>query len=128
MLSPDVAGFLAAHIRSVDGLHVLMTLIETEDRWWDAQSLGRELLITPGAARRALEWLTQHNLLDVRVTDDIRYQFAPGTEQLRTAALASAEAYRVNPVAVVQHVTNSSRRSVRDFADAFRIRRDDDDR
>jgi hypothetical protein len=37
-----------------------------------------------------------------------------------------AEIYRVNRLAVLQHVAQPERRSLRAFSDAFRIRRDDD--
>ena len=127
-LAPVVQAFLAAHVRTVEHLHVLMTIINGGDRWWDAHALCRELHTSIGVSRRALDWFAQHNLLDIRITDDVRYQFRPGTEELREAALAAADAFHTNPIAVLHQVTGATRRGMRDFADAFRIRRDDDDR
>lgn len=124
-LPPVVVEFAAQHLRTLEQLQVLMTCVEGRDRWWDAGSMGRELGLGATAARQALDHLARGNLLDIRITGDVRYQFNPGTAELEEAALACAAAYRTNPVAVVQLVAGSSRRSVRDFADAFRIRRDD---
>lgn len=121
-----VMEFVADHLRSLDELQLLMTSMEAADRWWDADTASRELGITRTAARRALDHLAAHNLFDIRVTGDVRYQFRPGTAELYDAALACADAYRANPVAVINLVTAAPRRSVRDFADAFRIRQDDD--
>jgi hypothetical protein len=126
-LSPVVVAFLSQHIRSLEELHLLIAVMESGDRWWDAASAGRQLHTSPGAARRALDRLAQENLLDLRITDDVRYQFRPGTDELRAAARACVEAYVSAPLAVLQRVT-ASRRGLQDFADAFRIRRDDDDR
>lgn len=124
-LPPDVTDFTARHVRTLEHLQVLMTCIEGRDRWWDAATMARELGIGLTAARRTLDDLARGNLLDIRITGDVRYQFNPGTAELEAAALACAAVYRTNPVALVQLVAGSSRRSVRDFADAFRIRRDD---
>lgn len=127
MTSPPaaVSEFVTAHLSSLEDLQVLMICIEGPGRWWDAGSMAREVGVAPGAARRSLDQLARRNLLDIRITDDVRYRFAPGTPELEATAQAVAAAYRRNPISIVQLV-DTSRRSLRDFADAFRIRRDDD--
>jgi hypothetical protein len=125
-VSPVVLAFMADHIRSLEELQLLMAVIQSPDRWWDAAAATRELGITTTSARRALDHLAAHNLLDIRITGDVRYQYRPGTDDLRAAARATEEAYRSNPLALAQLVTGTARRGIRDFADAFRIRRDDD--
>ena len=125
---PPVLAFVAEHIRSLEELQLLLVVVQSPDRWWDATAAARELGIATSDARRGLDALAARNLLDIRITGDLRYQFRPGTEELRVAARATEEAYRMNPLAVVQLVAQTGRRGLRDFADAFRIRRDDDDR
>ena len=124
-VSPVVLAFVADHLTSVDELQLLLTCMHTRDRWWDARTAARELGITENAARRALDHLAAHNLFDLRVTGDVRYQYRPGTPELGAAAQAVADAYRANPVALINRVAATPRRSIRDFADAFRIRKDD---
>lgn len=124
--SPLVLAFMAEHVQSLEELRLLMAVIQSPDRWWDAAAAARELGTSAAAARRVLDRLAAHNLLDIRITGDVRYQFRPGTEDLRQAALTAAEAYRSNPLALAQLVTAAAARRIRDFADAFRIRRDDD--
>ena len=123
---PEVVEFAALHIASLEDLHVLLSCLEARERWWDAAGMARLLGISVSAARRSLDRLARGNLLDIRIRDDIRYQFKPGTAAIEAAAVACRTAYRADPIAMVQLVTGSYR-SVRDFADAFRIRRDDDD-
>ena len=125
-VSPVVLAFIAEHIRSLEELQLLMAVIQSPDRWWDAAAATRELGIAATIARRALDHFAAHNLLDIRITGDVLYQFRPGTDDLRAAARATEEAYRSNPLALAQLVTGIARRGIRDFADAFRIRRDDD--
>jgi DNA-binding IclR family transcriptional regulator len=125
-LPPEVASFAIGCCASLDDLQVLLVCLDTRDRWWDAAGMARQLGIGTSAARRALDHLARGNLLDIRITGDVRYQFKPGTPELESVALACAAAYRANPIAIVQLIADSSRRQVRDFADAFRIRRDED--
>lgn len=125
-ISPLVLTFLSDHVSNLLQFQVLMLVAETEDRWWDASGAARELGVTPAAARSALDHLAKHNLLDIRITDDVKYQLRPGTAALLTAVMACAEEFRRAPLQMVAVVTGQGPKSIRDFADAFRIRRDDD--
>src|SRR5581483_8628520 len=123
-LSARLVAFIGAHIRSVDDLVLLMAMVDAPDRWWDAELVRRDVGLPPSLARTALDRFASANLLDIRVTGDVRYQLRPGTSELTSAVAEFAEAYRSNPAAVIRAVTQAPRR-IRDFADAFRIRKDD---
>lgn len=125
-LPAAVTAFLDAHIDSLEQLELLLAVMQAPQRWWDAAAVSAQLGVHPDAARRALEHLAAHNLLAIRVTGDVRYQYQPGRPELAEAARLVADVYRLRRVAVLQAVTQPERRSLRDFADAFRIRRDDD--
>jgi len=127
-LPPVIKGFVAAHVRTLDELQLLMALVQSGDRWWDADDAAREFGMAVPEARAALDHLAARNLLDIRIGEDLHYRFRPGTPELGDAARAAAEAYRQRPLDVARLVQPAERRSVRDFADAFRIRHDDDDR
>jgi hypothetical protein len=120
---PEVVAFVSQYIRSPEDLAVFLICVTEHDRWWDASSMAREVAMGPAAAQRSLDQLARSNLLDIRLTADVRYQFRPGTSELREAALATAAAYRSNPIGVVQLVANARQRSLRDFADAFKLRK-----
>ena len=123
-LPAHVAAFVSAHIRSIEDLHLIMVLVNEPGRWWDAAAVARELQISTRAAQRALEHFAQHNLLEIRLTNEVRYQFHPGTEDLRAGAIECVGAYRENPIALIRAISPGLR-SIQDFADAFRIRPDD---
>ncbi len=125
-LPAAVTAFLDAHIDSLEQLELLLVVMQTPQRWWDASAVSAQLGVHPDAARSALEHLAAHNLLAIRVTGDVRYQYQPGRPELADAARLVGDVYRQRRVAVLQAVTQPERRSLRDFADAFRIRRDDD--
>lgn len=125
-LPEAVRTFLAEHIRTLDQFQLLLRLVQAPDRWWDADAAARELGMAHAVAGEALDHLAKQNLLDIRITGDVRYRFRPGTETLRRAALETTEAFRQRPLDVLTVITGSGRHGIRDFADAFRIRRDDD--
>ncbi len=124
-LTDVVAAFLRDHIRSTVELHLLVAVSDHEERWWDDAAVATELFMDRAEARAALEHLAAHNLLEIRLTADVRYQFRPGTPELRDAALSTVAAYRSNRDAVLHALGNQRhQRGVRDFSNAFRIRRD----
>jgi hypothetical protein len=119
--APSVVAFVSEHVRTLAELQLLMLLIHSGDRWWDAASAARESGLTVAEARRALDFFGSRNLLDIRITGDVRYQYRPGTDELRGQADACAAAYRAQPLDLARLVTGPSAASIRDFADAFRV-------
>jgi len=97
-LPVPLARFAAAHLGSLEDLRVLALCVEQRDRWHDAPAIARTLGMARGAARAALDHLARNNLLDIRITADMRYRFRPGTSELESQALALVDAYRRNPV------------------------------
>jgi hypothetical protein len=116
-----VRTFIADHLAGVTELEALIRLCEDRGRWWDVPAFAAALGLAQSRARRILDRFVSLNLLDIRVSDDVRYRFQPGTGELAEAADALLESYNRNPVAVVQCVASPGR-ALSDFADAFRIR------
>lgn len=125
-LPSEVVTFAAEYLASRDELYVLVLLVRHDEQWWDATTLAERCGLGVLPTRHILDRFVARNLLDVRITDDVRYRFSPGRAGLREATEAFVEAYQRSPALVMQLLLPSRRRSMEDFADAFRIRRDDD--
>jgi len=126
-LPAPLTQFARSHLHSVEALQVFILCIDHRERWWDSSAIARRLAIAESQARRVLDQLARSNLLDIRISEEVRFRFAPGVHELEEVAAAFASAYHDNPAAIVNLVARSTiGDSVRDFADAFRIRRDDD--
>jgi DNA-binding IclR family transcriptional regulator len=118
--------FARSYLHSMEDLHVFILCVDQRDRWWDATGIARALSIRESRARQILEQLARANLLDIRISDAVRYRFEPGVQELAQHALAFAAVYRNNPADVVTLIARSTvADSVREFADAFRIKRND---
>lgn len=90
--------FAASFLKSPEHLQVLALCVSERDRWHDASAIARALDMSRRDARQALDHLACNNLLDIRITGDIRYRFRPGTSDLEARAVEFVEAYRRNPV------------------------------
>ena len=58
--------FVDRYIHSLDDLECLLLLVQTPDRWWNAETLGRQLHLPASYARDALERFAAGNLLAIR--------------------------------------------------------------
>lgn len=124
--SEAIVDFVRRNISSPEDLEILVRVMDAPERWWDVAGIAKALRLDPAMARRSLEHLASRNLLAIRVTSDVRYQFQPGEPGLDAACAAFAEAFRTNPLALLRLASEQPWRGLRAFADAFRIRRDDD--
>ncbi len=119
--------FLAESIGTVERLEILLLLRRQSDRYWDARAVSHRLDLESDLAAASLEALARHNLLDVRLTDTIRYRFAPATAEQRTHADRTAALWRESRESVVRALSGA-RRSLADFSDAFRLGKPEDGR
>ncbi len=122
-LSAEVAAFIADHQLSLAEIEVLASMSGASQRWWDARQIYSELGIPVADARGLLDHLAGLNLFDIRITDEVRYRFQPGTRELADIVAQLIAANRTHRVAIVRAVERGGRRAVIDFADAFRLRK-----
>jgi hypothetical protein len=128
-LPADVVQFARSYIRTLEDLDVFIVCVDHRDRWWDAAEIARRVTISERAAVDALDHLAKANLLDIRISEAIHYRFHPGADDLASQAGVFIAAYHRNPVELVKLIARSAvSNSVRDFADAFRMRRRRNDR
>ena len=101
-LAPGTARFAEAYLPSLEELQVLTLCVEQRERWHDAAAVANALGIPRRAARGALDHLASGNLLDIRITGEVRYRFRPGTSELEAQAEAFVAAYRRSPFEILQ--------------------------
>jgi hypothetical protein len=119
----ELEAFVRSHVRSAEELEALLLLFRDPARSWRVWEVAQALRLQPDAARRALERLSGA-FLEVRIENELRFRFATlnsGRERL-TASLERA--YQGDRSWLMRLVGGAG--SARDFADAFRLRKDDD--
>ena len=122
MLSSDARTFLQSAIRSVWALEALKLLRTDPGRGWTADGLRVEL--------RASELAIHHTLTALRSAgvvaeegQSVRYQ--PATPEIQAVLDEITVEYERRPIALIKEIYVPETRKIQDFADAFRIKKDE---
>lgn len=122
-VSTGVRTFVRDHIRSPEQLEILLLLLKDDRHWWSAEAVSQELGTTSASAAARLEEMASRNLLDVRISEQLCFRYAPVSPALDVVVRETARAYKEKPVAVTTAIYSQPVDEIRAFADAFRIRK-----
>lgn len=129
---PEEVRSLLERISSISQLETLLLLHRTAPMEWHAVQVAAELRIEARAAEEQLFALAARELLDlheVEAEGEVRFRFAPASPALGEAVAALAAAYEKRRVTVVQTLySKPAGAGIRVFAEAFRLRKEPDDR
>ncbi len=102
---------------------MLLLLQRSAPELWDAERLSAELRIERAWAEAQLPRLRQQGFLTR--SEAGLYRFEPASPELAKSVESLAACYADRRVSVVAQLYSKPTRGVRDFAEAFRLRRDD---
>ena len=118
-----VRRFIAGHIESVGQLEVLLLLRAAADKHWTPNEVARAVVTQPASAEGWLEQLRADGLL--RLSDGC-YRYSPPNADVERAIDDLAESYAKYRVAVIGLIFSKPSEHVRNFPEAFRVRRPKD--
>jgi hypothetical protein len=121
-LSDVVKRLIAESIDSVPELEAILLLCEDRERRWTAAEAGQRLYVSTTMAAHILGLLTSRGFFEQ--TDD-SYRYAPKSPDLDSAVRALASSYSRSLIAVTRAIHSKPGASVRQFAEAFRLRKED---
>ena len=119
----DVRDFVSRYLPTLEHLEVLMLLQRTAARFWSPPEVAGELRIADPTAADVLEGLASDNFLDIKISNDVLYRFNPATPALEGIAARSADFYSRERIAMMNLVVTGSLGPIRDFAEAFRLKK-----
>lgn len=114
-----VMSLIADRLDSIPELEAVLLFRESGTHW-TADLAGRRLYVSTTVAAYILERLHENGFL---VPDGSGYRYQPDTEELAHAVDQLALAYRQHLMAITHVVHSKPSQSVRNFADAFRLRK-----
>lgn len=115
-----VRALIAERIDSIPELEAVLLLRENSMRTWTAEEAGQRLYVSTAVARHILKQLHDRDLL---TGEGGAYRYGPGSEALSAAVAQLAVAYSQHLIKVTHIVHSKPSQSVRDFANAFRLRK-----
>jgi hypothetical protein len=120
-ISETVRAVITEHIDSVPELEAILLLRRARDREWTADAAGARLYVSTTVAEHLLAALTARGFF---ASTPAGYRYAPATTQLEAAVDALAAAYSEHLVTVTHLIHSKPRGGVRQFAEAFDLRKD----
>ncbi len=125
-LPENVRRFIAHHIHSVEQLEILLLLHQQPERVWNSEAVARELRIAPASATERMEDMVHTRLLRRQGVSPEEYRYGPESMKLDDAVRGLATEYAKRRVMIINLIYSKPIDKIRTFADAFRIRKDDD--
>ncbi len=116
----DVRTLIAERIDSVPELEAILLFREDPQREWTAEAAGRRLYVSTVVAGHVLGVLCERGFF-ARSGDAYRYE--PESPRLGAIVDQLAIAYARHLVAVTQMIHSKPSQNLRDFVDAFRLRK-----
>jgi DNA-binding transcriptional ArsR family regulator len=122
LISSELQKFIARHIYSVEQLEILCLLAEGPAKVWSAAEVFTRIQSSQDSVGRHLQYFTEEQFL---VRDEtMGYRFAPENAELARATLELVKTYREKRVTVIAAIYQTPLDPIRNFADAFKIRKD----
>jgi predicted ArsR family transcriptional regulator len=116
--------FIIQHIDSVPHLEALLLLFNSRPQRWSTDEMAKSLYVRNEAALKILENLQQRNLIAAR-PEGLDVFFYRPDDPAGNALLEAVDAiYRKEVVRISSLIHSKGSASVRDFARAFRFKRD----
>lgn len=125
---PDEArAFVRKYVRSMLQLETLLFLAREPEQWWSAAVVSRELRSSPEAAAAQLGRLHELGLLETKTEPERAFRFQPRESAHVVIVAALAALHRERFHAVVDMIYARDRDRAQVFADAFKIKKTEDD-
>jgi len=122
-IPPNVAAFIAEHVRSVVELEGLLLLVHDVARPWTAAELAQTLRVDSRWIEQELFDLARRGLVTVREGAPAKYKFASGSP-LEATVRELEVIYGVRRVSVIALIYSKPVDPIQSFADAFRLRKE----
>jgi hypothetical protein len=124
-IPPDVRRLVNGSLATVSHLEVLLLLRQLAPDAVTAEGMARRVGLQPPALERTMFELMAHGLLVAARGMPIAYRYGPRTPELAGTVGRLADLYEKERLKVTGLILDREHESLRLFADAFRLRRDD---
>ena len=126
LIPEDVRQFIVDKIDSVAELEGLLLLRRNPDTEWDVEALAQRLYTNRQQTEDVLAHLYSQGFLEVKKGEPPTYHYQPGSLGLAEMVDRAAEIYSNYLVPVTNLIHSKPQTKVQQFADAFKLRKEDD--
>lgn len=120
----EVLSFIFENIDSVPHLEALLLIWQSGSERWSAEQLAARIYVSPHQARGILEDLSRRGMARQEAGENGPYRFASDWDAERQLMPRLAKTYSRNLIGVTRMIHSKGSVSVREFARAFQIKKD----
>lgn len=120
----EVDRFILEQIDSVPHLEALLLLFNNQPRAWSAEEMARSLYVRNEAALKILDSLLQRRLIALSPQTPAEYVYTPEDDEKNKLMESVDAVYRKEVIRISSLIHSKAPAGVRDFARAFRIKKD----
>jgi predicted transcriptional regulator len=121
----DIAQFIVEKIDSVAQVEALLLLRSAPEQEWDVETVAKRLYVDEGQAATTLTRLQEERLIVRSALNQSRYRYEPTSSNLRQLVDRLADIYAKQLVPITNLIHSKPKSRVQEFADAFKLRKDD---
>lgn len=121
----DIARFVLDKIDSVAQLEALLLLRGNPKKEWDVAAVAKSLYVDDNQAHATLVRLVEESLVVALPREPARYRYEPVAPELQKMVDRLSEIYSKHLVPVTNLIHSKPSTRVREFANAFKFRKDD---
>jgi len=125
MIPEDVTQFIQENIDSIAQLEALLLLRGEPNGTWSSSTLAQRLYTSEKETLEALERLCSSRLTIACGANPTLYRYEPASQELRDVVDRTAHFYSKHLVPITNLIHGKSKTRVQEFADAFKIRKDE---
>jgi hypothetical protein len=123
----EVRQFLVDHVDSVMQLELMLLLQSEPGRQWSGPDIAAELRVDTTWVAAQLDDLCRRQVLICHGGPTARYQFGPADPAVAQTVRMLASRYATHRVSIISMIFSKPADRLRNFADAFRLRKDKSD-
>lgn len=121
----DVRRFILMSIDSIAQMEALLLLRDKPQEEWDTATIARRLYISEQETSDVLTRLCAQGLLYVNGSPAPRYQYQPQSTEMEQMVNRVADVYTKHLVSVTNLIHAKPRTRIQEFADAFKLRKEE---
>lgn len=121
----DVKQFILENIDSIAQLEALLLLRSSPSEEWSAQVVAKRLYVSEQETSLLLSRLNASGLIAINSGKPSLYRYHPASDDLALIVDRLAETYSKHLVPVTNLVHSKPRTRIQEFADAFKLRKDE---
>src|SRR5262245_13957951 len=125
LIPSDVRQFILTSIDSIAQLEALLLLRANPQEKWNVSAIAKRLYINEQETSPLLAGLCEQELIAPSGSDPVEYLYQPVSAYLSQMVDRMAELYAKHLVPVTNLIHSKPRNRMQEFADAFKLRKDE---